>query len=75
MNDNIIVIGNWFFIRIEESWEPFVKDAEPKYISCGRSGGINTNNIYTKSELLARSPDAKVLKYLNASNTQSFSDK
>ena len=74
MEDNIIVIGNWIFIKIEESFDSFVKGSEPKYASCGRHGGINMQYIYTKAELLKRSSDAKLLKGINPTNNISTKD-
>lgn len=77
MNDNVIVIGNWIFIKLEELWhdQQFCKNAEPKYVACGRNGGVNFQYIYTKSELLKRSPDAIILKGINPSNTITTIDK
>ena len=75
MNDNIIVIGNWIFIKMESSFKSFVEDSEAKYVACGRTGGIDMNHIYTKAELLKRSPDAKMLKGINPSDTITYLDK
>jgi hypothetical protein len=68
MKDNIIVIGNWIFIKIEIS-EKFCNNAEDKYMACGRYGGLMPEHIYTKKELLERSPDAIILAGINPSNT------
>lgn len=77
MKDNIIVIGNWIFIKIEPLWgsEMFVKEAEEKYVACGRYGGIDLRYIYTKKELLARSPNAILLDGINPTNDVNTQDK
>lgn len=76
MKDNIIVIGNWIFIKIDELWESeqFVP-TESKYVACGRHGGVNLKHIYTKSELLAKYPNAILLDGINPTNTLNFDDK